>query len=85
MNREYPEGWTLRVLDVSGITSQIEVIHGDERYVAASFFTVRDERLAGVTEYWVQHGAEKPPEWRSKFSERLCGLANPPCNDNLRS
>ena len=70
MNHEYPEGWTLRVLEVTGTISQIEIIHGDERYVAASFFAVREGKLASVTEYWVQCGAESPPPWRRNFAEQ---------------
>lgn len=72
MNREYPEGWMLRVLDVvsdgESAASQIEVLHNGARHVAASFFHIENGLLKSVTEYWVQHGSEKQPEWRKKFT-----------------
>ena len=72
MNREYPEGWTLHILDIASTgdmaVSQVEILHDGERHHGASFFTLRDGLISAVTEYWVQHGAEKPPEWRQKFA-----------------
>jgi ketosteroid isomerase-like protein len=71
MNREYPEGWSLRVLQIAcdgdTVVSEIEVVHGAEVHNAASFFTMRDGQIAAVTEYWVQANAAPAPEWRQKF------------------
>ena len=72
MNREYPEGWSIRVLrivcDGAFVVSEIEVVHGDETHNAASFFTIRDGLIAAVTEYWVEANSAIAPDWRRKFA-----------------
>jgi len=74
MNRAYPEGWAIEVLDVLGdgdrVASQVRVTHPDGTFYAASFFTVRDGKLASLHELWVTEGAEAPPAWRAAFAER---------------
>jgi ketosteroid isomerase-like protein len=75
VNREYPEGWSIRVLNIvaSGdqVVSEVEVPHGDLGiFRAASFWTVRDGRILRATEYWTSLGADESPQWRAAFVER---------------
>jgi ketosteroid isomerase-like protein len=77
MNRAYPEGWQIAIVDVAeipgGAVSRIRVDQSGTRFHAASFFTVRDGLIEEAVEYWVTEGSEEPPEWRSRFSERPAG------------
>ena len=38
---------------------------------AASFFELRDGRIAHITEYWIDFGLQAPPEYRASWVERL--------------
>lgn len=75
VNREYPEGWAIRVVRVVAqgdqVVSEIEVTHGPKVFHAASFFTVAAGKLARVTEHWVEAGHEEPPAWRARWTERM--------------
>lgn len=71
---EYPEGWTINVISTVTqgeiVVSEVEVPHEEfGMFRAASFWTVRDERITAGTEYWVTVGGEQPPEWRSRYSQ----------------
>jgi ketosteroid isomerase-like protein len=76
VNREYPEGWSIRVLRVVAdtdhsdqVVSEIEVPQKDVGvFRAASFFTVRDGLIVSATEYWTTVGGEAPPVWRAGMS-----------------
>jgi hypothetical protein len=72
MNRAYPEGWAIEVLDIHGAgdraTSLVRVTQEDEVFYAASFFELRGGLLAGLLELWVTEGAETPPPWRARFT-----------------
>jgi SnoaL-like domain len=74
MNRAYPEGWRITVIDVApipgGAVSRIRVDQAGTSFHAASFFAVRDGLIQEGLEYWVTVGQEQPPEWRARFSER---------------
>jgi ketosteroid isomerase-like protein len=75
VNRNYPEGWTIRVLrvlqDGDTAVSEVAVDHVDHgTFHAASFFEVRDRQVVGGTEYWVDPPTEEPPAWRSEWVER---------------
>jgi ketosteroid isomerase-like protein len=74
MNRAYPEGWTIEVLDVVGdgdrVASEVRVTHPEGTFYAASFFTLREGKLASLHELWVTEGEEEPPAWRAQFAER---------------
>ncbi|MQY12418.1 hypothetical protein SRB5_25520 [Streptomyces sp. RB5] len=76
VNREYPQGWSIRVLKVVAegdeVVSEVEVPH-DELGVfrAASFWTVRDGRVIRATEYWTSPGADPRPQWRAAFAEPM--------------
>ncbi|WP_329025875.1 MULTISPECIES: nuclear transport factor 2 family protein [unclassified Streptomyces] len=76
VNREYPEGWSIRVLKVVAqgdeVVSEVEVPHdGLGLFRAASFWTVRDGRVIRGTEYWTSVGADPRPEWRTGFVEPM--------------
>jgi|SRR5215210_2080034 len=72
MNRAYPEGWQIEVVDVAaipgGAVSRIRVEQSGMSFHAASFFEMRGDLIAGLVEYWVTQGQENPPEWRARFS-----------------
>lgn len=80
VNREYPEGWSIRVLRVLArdeeVVSEVEVPQvGVGTFRAASFWTVRGGRIAAGTEYWIGVGADETPAWRRDYVERI---ASPP-------
>ena len=75
VNRNYPEGWTIRVLrvlqDGETAVSEVAVDHVDHgTFHAASFFDVREGRIVRATEYWVDPPADDPPAWRARWVER---------------
>jgi SnoaL-like domain len=77
MNRSYPEGWRITIVDVSplpgGAVSRIRVDQAGMSFHCASFFRVEDGQIGEVFEYWVTEGSEEPPGWRARFSERGFG------------
>jgi SnoaL-like domain len=77
MNRAYPEGWSIEIIEVAeipgGAASRIRVDQSGLRFHAASFFEVAEDVIQSVVEYWVTEGSEEPPEWRAQFSERPWG------------
>ena len=74
LNRNYPEGWAIRVDRVvdagDTVVSEITVTQGDATFGAASVFDVADGRLTRAREYWVEHGSESHPE-REGWTEPL--------------
>ena len=78
MNRAYPEGWRITILDVSplpgGAVSRIRVDQAGKTFHAASFFSLRGNLIDEAVEYWVTEGQEEPPEWRVRFSSRPSGI-----------
>ena len=75
VNREYPEGWSIRVLrvvaDDDQVVSEVEVPHtGLGIFRVASFWTVVDRRIVHGTEYWTTLGADEAPQWRARYVER---------------
>ena len=75
VNRNYPEGWTIRVLRVlqegDVAVSEVAVDHVDHgTFHVASFFDVRDGQIARATEYWVDPPTTDPPAWRARWVER---------------
>ena len=79
VNSEYPEGWSIHVLRVTGgapgsdqAVSEVEVPHSELGvFRAASFWTVREGRVTAAREYWTDLGGEQPPAWREPFTEPL--------------
>jgi len=75
VNRNYPEGWTIRVLrvlqDGDVAVSEVAVDHVDHgTFHAASFFDVAGGRIVRATEYWVDPPTGDPPVWRAEWVER---------------
>lgn len=76
INAEYPEGWSIRVLRVvaSGdtVVSEVEVPHeGMGVHRVASFWTVRDGRIADGREYWTALGQDPSPQWRAAWVQPM--------------
>jgi ketosteroid isomerase-like protein len=76
VNREYPEGWQIRVLRIvaSGdqVVSEVEVPHEEMGvFRAASFWTVTDGLIRRGTEYWTSVGADEIPEWRRQYVQEM--------------
>jgi ketosteroid isomerase-like protein len=75
VNRNYPEGWTIRVLrviqDRDVAASEVAVDHVDPgTFLAASFYEIRNGRIERATEYWVDPPSGDPPAWRAQWVER---------------
>lgn len=75
VNREYPEGWSIKVLRVVAeddqVVAEVEVPHTElGLFRVASFYTVRDSQIIHGTEYWTTVGGEEPPADRARFAER---------------
>lgn len=76
LNREYPEGWSIRVLRIVAegdqVVSEVEVPHQDLGvFRVASFWTVAGGQIVRGTEYWTNLGADQSPAWRAQYVERL--------------
>lgn len=76
VNREYPEGWSIRVLRVVGdgdqVVSEVEVPHEELGvFRAASFWTVRAGLIVAGTEYWTTVGGEPAQQWRAGLVEAI--------------
>ncbi|MFF2013440.1 nuclear transport factor 2 family protein [Streptomyces sp. NPDC058195] len=76
VNREYLEGWSIRVLrivaDGDEAVSEVEVPHeGIGVFRAVSFWSVHDGRIVRGREYWTSLGADPRPEWRTPFVEPM--------------
>jgi ketosteroid isomerase-like protein len=76
VNREYPEGWQIRVLRIvaSGdqVVSEVEVPHAEMGiFRAASFWTVTNGLITRCTEYWTTVGADEIPQWRRPYVQEM--------------
>lgn len=76
LNRTYPEGWTIDVRRIVSagavVVSEVRVPHEElGTHWAASFFEIRDGKIARETDYWVIEGAEQPPPGRARWIERM--------------
>jgi ketosteroid isomerase-like protein len=76
VNREYPEGWSIRVLRIVAagdqVASEVEVPHRDLGvFRAASFWTVADGQVSAGTEYWTSPGSDPIPAWRAGYVEAM--------------
>ena len=68
VNAIYPEGWVLRILDVTPlqdgrIHSLVQVRHGDACFYGHSLFTLAGRHITRIDETWAT--AEEPPAWRT--------------------
>jgi ketosteroid isomerase-like protein len=75
MNAAYPEGWAIHVRRIVAegdrVASEVYVTHPDGNAYAASFFELRDGRIARGVEYWVDERYQDPPDWRAPYREPL--------------
>lgn len=75
LNRNYPEPWHIEVrrTAVCGTFEAVEadVSHPGGVATVASCCDVRNGLIVSAREYWVEAGAEQPPEWRSGMTDRL--------------
>lgn len=67
VNRVYPEGWSIRLLQDNLLTDGrwhvvAQVDHGAARFFANSLFTLEHGLISQIEEYWAS--AEAPPAWR---------------------
>jgi ketosteroid isomerase-like protein len=76
-NRNYPEGWSIEVLDVVAdgqrVSSEVRVPHPQiGMHYAASFFEVENGQLTRGREYWVRVSTtdEEQSDWRAQWVER---------------
>jgi ketosteroid isomerase-like protein len=76
VNSHYPEGWTIRVLRIVAegdqVVSEVEVPPETMGvFRVASFWTVRNGKIARGREYWTGLGSDASPEWRAGFVQRI--------------
>lgn len=75
VNREYPEGWEIRVLRIvqqgNLVVAEVEVPQKDVGvFRTAAFMEVTNGLITRSVEYWVQVGGSEPPAWRKGFVRR---------------
>ena len=68
----YPEGWTIRLLELSPlqdgrVVSVVRVDHPPQSFFATSFFRTDDGLITAVDEYWAT--LESPPAWRAQAGQ----------------
>lgn len=72
MNRAYPEGWSIEVVETISIAdrvaAQVRVEHSGSVFWCAGFYTVRDGVIIDGTEHWVAERSQRPPAWRRPFA-----------------
>lgn len=76
VNREYPAGWSINVLQIIAVgdqvVSEVEVPHASlGTFRAVSLWTVSNGLIVRGTEYWITVGAEGSPDWRAPYVERI--------------
>jgi ketosteroid isomerase-like protein len=82
VNREYPEGWSIRVrgivADGDTVTSDVEIpMDGVGVFRVAAFARVRAGLLVSSVEYWIGVGDDEPPAWRTRYSRPADGAPLP--------
>lgn len=85
VNREYPEGWSVRVrgivADGDTVASDVEVpMDGVGVFRVAAFSRVSGGLLVSSVEYWIGVGDDEPPAWRARYARPADGALLPhPC------
>ncbi len=74
INREYPEGWEIRVLRVVGsgeeAASEVEVPHDTlGTFRVLSFWTVKNGKIVQGTDYWTVPGSDPRNPDRAAYVE----------------
>jgi ketosteroid isomerase-like protein len=75
VNREYQEGWSIKVLRVVAeddqVAAEVEVPHPELGvFRVAGFYTVRDGQITHGSEYWTTVGAGEPASDRAHLVQR---------------
>jgi ketosteroid isomerase-like protein len=73
VQREYPEGWSIRVREILAdgprVVSHVDVPHVDLGLShAVSLWTVHHGRITDAVEYWTSPATEVPPAWRRPYA-----------------
>ncbi len=72
MNRAYPEGWSIEVVEVLAVgqrvAAQVRVVRGDDVFWCAGFYTVVDGVIEQGVEHWVTQGSQPTPQWRKPYA-----------------
>jgi ketosteroid isomerase-like protein len=73
VQREYPEGWSIRVREILAdgdrVVSHVDVPHVEMGLShAVSLWTVRDGAVVAAVEYWTSPGMEPAPDWRRPYA-----------------
>jgi len=79
VNAEYPEGWTIQLLDVQAlqdgrVLSMARVDHPPGHFLVQTTVRVRNGRIAHAQELWAT--CEEPPAWRG--AQRFPGIHRMP-------
>ncbi len=71
MNRDYPEGWHLEVVEVIAaggrVAARVRVVQGGHTFWCAGFYIVDDGRITEAVEHWLEEGGDPAPEWRTPY------------------
>lgn len=74
VNREYPEGWHLRIervlVDDACTMAVVHVEHPPHAFVCVGVYEVAAGLIARGTEYWVTERGEQAPTWRAPYARR---------------
>jgi limonene-1,2-epoxide hydrolase len=75
LNREYPEGWSIKVMRIIAeddqVAAEVEVPHTElGLFRVAGFYKVRDDEIIHGTEYWTTVGADEPDSDRARWVQR---------------
>jgi len=76
VQRRYPEGWTIRLLeaqrlDDGRVLSVVRVDHPPQRFFCTAVARVEDGLIGALDEYWAT--LEAPPDWRTPAA--IAGLS----------
>ncbi|MDR2984689.1 MAG: nuclear transport factor 2 family protein [Nocardiopsaceae bacterium] len=76
VNKDYPEGWSIKVLKVIAeddqVAAEVEVPHTElGLFRMSGFYLVRDGQIIHGTEYWTTVGGDEPPADRAGLVERF--------------
>lgn len=72
LNRAYPGQWRCHLKDIVAagdrVATEVDITDGERIVHATSFFTLRDDRIVAVREFFADTG--EPPFDRSQWAER---------------
>jgi ketosteroid isomerase-like protein len=76
INREYPEGWEVKILRIVGTgedaASEVEMPHETlGLFRVASFWTIKDGTITSGTDYWTVPGSDPRNPDRAQYVEPI--------------